>query len=71
MVPPFLNLCWGENLTNFKQKNPIIASPDPWGPDFDSTMIWGLYTERWHTLGFVSISANYNGMRNYNGMKSA
>ncbi len=31
----------GENLTNFKQKNPIIASPDPWGPDFDSTMIWG------------------------------
>lgn len=31
----------GENLTNFKQKKPIIASNDPWGPNFDSTMIWG------------------------------
>ena len=31
----------GENLTNFKQKNPIIASNDPWGPNFDSSMIWG------------------------------
>ena len=31
----------GENLTNFRQKNPIISSHDPWGPDFDSSMIWG------------------------------
>ena len=31
----------GENLTNFKQKNPIIDAADPWGPNFDSTMIWG------------------------------
>lgn len=31
----------GENLTNFKQKNPIISASDPWGPDFDSSMIWG------------------------------
>lgn len=31
----------GENLTNFKQKNPIISSSDPWGPNFDSSMIWG------------------------------
>lgn len=30
-----------ENLTNFKQKNPIISSADPWGPDFDTTMVWG------------------------------
>lgn len=31
----------GENLTNFKQKNPIIGADDPWGSNFDSTMIWG------------------------------
>ena len=31
----------GENLTNFKQKNPILGWEDPWGPDFDATMIWG------------------------------
>ena len=31
----------GENLTNFRQKKPIIAAGDPWGTDFDSTMIWG------------------------------
>ena len=31
----------GENLTNFKQKNPIIDAATPWGENFDSTMIWG------------------------------
>ena len=31
----------GENLTNFKQKNPIIDAANPWGDKFDSTMIWG------------------------------
>ena len=31
----------GENLTNFKQKNPIIDAADPWDDRFDSTMIWG------------------------------
>lgn len=31
----------GENLTGFKQKNPIIGANDPWGQNFDSTMIWG------------------------------
>ena len=31
----------GENLTNFKQKNPIIDAANPWGDNFDSTMIWG------------------------------
>ena len=31
----------GENLTNFKQKNPIVGYDDPWGPDFDATMIYG------------------------------
>jgi len=31
----------GENLTNFKQKNPIIAAADPWGDRFDPTMLYG------------------------------
>ena len=31
----------GENITGFKQKNPIIGADDPWGSRFDSTMIWG------------------------------
>ena len=31
----------GENLTNFKQKNPIIDAANPWGNNFDPTMIWG------------------------------
>lgn len=31
----------GENLTNFKQRNPIINADNPWDDNFDSTMIWG------------------------------
>ena len=31
----------GENITGFKQKNPIINADNPWSPNFDSTMIWG------------------------------
>ena len=31
----------GENITGFKQKNPIIGADNPWGSNFDSTMIWG------------------------------
>jgi outer membrane receptor for ferrienterochelin and colicins len=30
-----------ENLTNYKQVNPIIASDDPFGDYFDASMIWG------------------------------
>lgn len=30
-----------ENITNYRQKNPIIGSQDPWGTDFDSTLVWG------------------------------
>ena len=30
-----------ENLLNFKQKNPIIEAGDPWGENFDATMVWG------------------------------
>lgn len=31
----------GENITGFRQRNPIINAADPWSPNFDSTMIWG------------------------------
>jgi outer membrane receptor protein involved in Fe transport len=31
----------GENLTNYRQDNPIIASDDPFGEYFDASQIWG------------------------------
>lgn len=31
----------GENLTNYKQPNPIIGAANPWSADFEPTMIWG------------------------------
>ncbi|MBC8486964.1 MAG: TonB-dependent receptor [Bacteroidetes bacterium] len=31
----------GENLTNFKQDDPIIAADDPFGEYFDSSLVWG------------------------------
>ncbi len=31
----------GENITNFQQKNPILASDDPFGDYFDSTIVYG------------------------------
>jgi hypothetical protein len=41
-----LGKCWeiyvgGENLTNFKQTNPIIAASNPNSEDFDASMVWG------------------------------
>ena len=31
----------GENLTGFRQKNPIFAADNPWGSDFEPTLAWG------------------------------
>ncbi|GLU56806.1 TonB-dependent receptor [Dyadobacter frigoris] len=31
----------GENLNNFRQKNPIYAANDPFGKQFDAGMAWG------------------------------
>lgn len=31
----------GENLTGFVQDNPIIGAHNPFGPDFDASMVWG------------------------------
>lgn len=42
----------GENITNFKQKTPIIDAANPWGNRFDSTMIWGPVEGAVYYLGF-------------------
>lgn len=31
----------GENLTNYKIKNPIIGADNPWSTTFDATQVWG------------------------------
>lgn len=36
----------GENLTNFYQKNPILAFDEPFGSYFDTNMLWGPLTGR-------------------------
>ena len=30
-----------ENITDFTQKNPILSPMNPYGSDFDATMVWG------------------------------
>ena len=41
-----------ENITNFKQENPIIAASEPFSKYFDSSMIWGPVSGRVIYLGF-------------------
>lgn len=31
----------GENITNVKQNNPIVSSDNPFGPNFDTTFVYG------------------------------
>jgi len=31
----------GENLTDFRQENPILSANDPFGPNFDASIVWG------------------------------
>jgi outer membrane receptor for ferrienterochelin and colicin len=31
----------GENLTAYKQPNPVIDAANPWGGRFDATLVWG------------------------------
>lgn len=40
-----------ENITGFKQKNPIICAEDPWSSKFDPTLIWGPVHGRMFYLG--------------------
>jgi hypothetical protein len=40
-----------ENLSNFTQANPIVAASDPFGDNFDSSLIWGPIHGRKFYLG--------------------
>lgn len=31
----------GENLTNYRMRNPVIGADNPWSQSFDATQIWG------------------------------
>lgn len=42
----------GENLTNFKQKNPIIAADNPFGENFDATVVYAPITGIMGYVGF-------------------
>ncbi|MCM1032215.1 MAG: TonB-dependent receptor [Odoribacter sp.] len=42
----------GENLTNFRQKNPVIGAEDPWGTNFDATMVYGPLQGAMFYVGF-------------------
>lgn len=42
----------GENLTNYRQKNPIIFASDPWSSNFDATMVWGPLSGAMAYVGF-------------------
>ena len=33
-----------ENITNYRQKHPVISAEDPWSPDFNASVIWGPLT---------------------------
>ncbi len=40
-----------ENITDYKQNNPILAADQPFGPYFDSSLIWGPIFGRMTYLG--------------------
>lgn len=42
----------GENLTGYRQKNPIVDAANPWGNNFDATMIYGPIHGPMFYLGF-------------------
>jgi outer membrane receptor for ferrienterochelin and colicins len=41
-----------ENMTNFRLNSPIVAANDPFGPYFDSSMVWGPVFGRMWYAGF-------------------
>ena len=46
-----------ENLTNFTQDNPIIAANDPFGSNFDASLIWGSINGR---ITYAGIRYKFN-----------
>lgn len=47
----------GENITGRRQRHPIIAADDPWGPKFDATMVWGPVHG---AIYYIGIRINWN-----------
>ena len=41
----------GENLTGFMQKTPIYGASNPWGSDFEPTLVWGPVESRMFYAG--------------------
>ena len=39
------------------EKNPIIAADDPWGTNFDATMVWG---PMHGAVYYIGIRMNFN-----------
>ncbi len=46
----------GENLTNYKQRNPILHAHHPWSDKFDATQVWGPVHG---AMGYAGIRINY------------
>ena len=49
----------GENLTNFRQKNPILHAHHPYSAQFEPTMIWG---PTLGAMGYIGIRINIGRM---------
>lgn len=47
----------GENLTNYKQKNPIMGADTPWGTNFDATQIWAPTDG---IMGYIGLRFKFN-----------
>jgi hypothetical protein len=41
-----------ENITNYFQQNTIVSANDPFGPNFDASLIWGPTTGRMLYMGW-------------------
>lgn len=50
----------GENLTGYRQKNPIVGAANPWGKEFDATMIYGPLHGAMFYVGFRYNITKYN-----------
>ncbi len=46
----------GENLTNFRQKCPIISADSPWSQAFEPTLVWGPITG---AMGYAGIRVTF------------
>lgn len=46
----------GENLTNYRQKNPVINAENPWSTTFDPTLVWGPVHG---IMGYAGIRMNF------------